>query len=323
MEKERSLSITNTGTNTGTNAGRGYAMAAGAAMLWGLSGAISKFLFRGQVRPSELITIRTMLAAIFLFSLFALTSPKALRIRRADIFYFLPLGLLGLAGSQFLYYLALDLTSVGFALLLQYLAPLLLMGYGVLAKTERLSGGKVIAALTAIGGCALMVFGQEGGLVRVSYAGVAFALGSACAFAFYTGYGQHGVRRYDARAVLAYAFLSSAAAWLVLRPPWTLPWTSYDRTTWGCIIYLASFATVLPFGLYLASLRHLEASRANLTSMLEPVVATTIAWAWLGERMTPLQILGAEAVLGGVLLLQVESATTGAAHRGAALGPGS
>jgi drug/metabolite transporter (DMT)-like permease len=41
--------------------------------------------------------------------------------------------------------------------------------------------------------------------------------------------------------------------------------------------------------------------------MLEPVVATVIAWLWLGERMEPLQIAGGAAVLGGVMLLQLES----------------
>jgi drug/metabolite transporter (DMT)-like permease len=87
-----------------------------------------------------------------------------------------------------------------------------------------------------------------------------------------------------------------------------MPWASYDRTTWAFFLYLSSFATILPFGLYLASLRHLEASRSTITSMLEPVVASSIAWVWLGERMTPWQIAGGAAVLGGVLLLQLENA---------------
>jgi drug/metabolite transporter (DMT)-like permease len=41
--------------------------------------------------------------------------------------------------------------------------------------------------------------------------------------------------------------------------------------------------------------------------MLEPVVATSVAWLWLGEKMGPMQIAGGAAVVGGVLLLQIES----------------
>jgi drug/metabolite transporter (DMT)-like permease len=168
--------------------------------------------------------------------------------------------------------------------------------------------GKLLAAGTAITGCALMVLGQPGGIGNTSLLGVAFAIVSALTFAFYTAYGQRGLQRHAAPTVLAYAFLSAAIAWQVIRPPWTLPWTSYDLQIWGFILYLSTVVTVLPFGLYLASLRHLEASRSNLTSMLEPVVATTLAWLWLGEQMQPMQIAGGAAVLGGVLLLQIESA---------------
>jgi drug/metabolite transporter (DMT)-like permease len=72
-------------------------------------------------------------------------------------------------------------------------------------------------------------------------------------------------------------------------------------------LYLAAVATILPFVLYFASLKYLEPSRTSLTTMLEPVVATTVAWLWLGETMTPLQFLGGAGVLAGVLLLQAES----------------
>jgi drug/metabolite transporter (DMT)-like permease len=288
------------------SARRGYALAASAAVLWGLSGTISKYLLLHQVRPADLLALRTTLAAILLFSWFGYAAPQLLRLRRADFSYFALLGVAGLMLSQFLYYSALDLTSVGFALLLQYLAPLLLMSYGVLAKTERLTAGKVTAAGAAIGGCALMIFGQYGGAQPASLAGAVLAVGSAFAFAFYTGYGKHGLRRYDARTMLAYVFLVSSVTWIVLRPPWALPWRSYDLSTWTLIICLASLVTALPHGLYLASLRHLEASRSNLTTMIEPVVATSIAWLWLGERLQPLQIVGGMAVLGGVLLLQLE-----------------
>jgi drug/metabolite transporter (DMT)-like permease len=76
---------------------------------------------------------------------------------------------------------------------------------------------------------------------------------------------------------------------------------------WIFFIYLAGVATVLSFALYSASLRHLEASRSSLTSTLELVVAASIAWLWLDEKMGPMQIIGGAAVVGGVLLLQIES----------------
>jgi drug/metabolite transporter (DMT)-like permease len=102
-------------------------------------------------------------------------------------------------------------------------------------------------------------------------------------------------------------FLTSAVLWLTVRPPWRIDWAALDLSMWVFFIYLAGVATILPFALYSASLRHLEASRTSLTLMLEPVVAASVVWLWHGEKMGLMQIAGGAAVVGGVLLLQVES----------------
>lgn len=292
---------------TTTGAGRGYLLAAAAAVLWGVSGVVARRLLRGELRPDELLIFRTGLAAGILFIWLRLIAPHLLRVQLCDLPYFALLGAIGLVANQGFYYVALSLVSVGYALLLQYLAPVFLMIYGVWSKTEKMTAGKTLAACTAIIGCALMVIGQQGGLAGVSVTGTLCALGSALGFTFYAAYGQRGLKRYDARTMMAYAFLFAALLWLIIRPVWTLNWASYDLATWGFFFYLAVAATVLPFGLFLASLRYLEPSRSSLTSMLEPVTAAAVAWGWLGEHLTPLQTLGGAAVLGGVLLLQVES----------------
>ncbi len=276
-------------------------------MLWGFSGVVTKFLLNRKMDPDELLIFRTSLAALILFFWLGVTSPRLIRVRPQDLPLFALLGAIGLVANQGFYYLSLSMVSVGYALLIQYLAPIILMIYGVLTKTERMTGGKIIAAFTAIAGCMMMVFGQSGGVARVSLPGTFCALGSAFGFAFYTIYGKRGLARHDSRTMMAYAFLFAGLMWIIIRPLWTLPWGNYDLKTLVLFLYLAAVATVIPFGLFLASLRHLEPSRSSLTSMLEPVVATVVAWLWLNEKLEPLQILGGGAVLGGILLLQLEN----------------
>ncbi|MDQ3014001.1 MAG: EamA family transporter [Acidobacteriota bacterium] len=290
------------------HARRGYLLAAAAATLWGCSGVVTSYLLRQrQMRPDELLIFRTGFAAMILFAWLAVTAKHLLKVRRADLPYFALLGAVGLVANQGFYYFALTMVSVGYALMLQYLAPVFLMAYGVASKTERMTAGKALAAILALGGCALMMVGQSGGLGKVSWTGTLCALGSGVGFAFYTAYGKHGLRRYDSRTMMSYAFLSAALIWLFIRPPWKIAWASYDLSTWAFFLYLGAVATVLPFGLYLASLRYLEASRTSLTSILEPVVASSVAWVWLGQALWPLQILGGVAVLAGVVLLQLET----------------
>lgn len=286
---------------------RGYLFAAGAAVLWGFSGVVTKYLLRRQMRPDELLVFRSLIATIILFAWLGFRSPHLLKIRRADLPALFLLGAIGLAANQGFYYLSLTMVSVGYSLLLQYLAPVHLMIYGVLSKTERMTGGKLMAALTAICGCVLMVLGQQGGIARVSLAGTLCAVGSGVCFAFYTAYGKQVLRRHDPRTMITYAFLISGLVWLTIRPPWKIDWAGINLPMWIFFIYLATVATILPFALYSASLRYLEASRSSLTSMLEPVVAASVAWMWLGEEMEPMQIAGGAAVIGGILLLQIES----------------
>jgi drug/metabolite transporter (DMT)-like permease len=287
---------------------RGYLFATGAAALWGFSGVVTSYLLRNrQMRPDDLLVFRTGFATVILFVWLWLTAKHLVKIRLADVPFFALLGLIGLVANQGFYYLALTKVSVGYALMLQYLAPIFLMTYGVLSKTERLTAGKLTSAAMALGGVGLMLVGQPGGLGRISWTGSLCAVGSGIGFAFYTAYGKHGLRRYDSRTMMAYAFLSAALIWLMIRPPWQIVWGSYDLPTWAFFFYLGAVATVLPFALYLASLKHLESSRTSLTSILEPVVAATAAWIWLGQSLWPLQIAGGLAVLAGVLMLQVES----------------
>ena len=62
--------------------------------------------------------------------------------------------------------------------------------------------------------------------------------------------------------------------------------------------------TIVPFALLSGSLRHIPASRAAITAMFEPVAATVIAFAWLGESLSAFQLLGAFVVLAAIALAQ-------------------
>ena len=62
--------------------------------------------------------------------------------------------------------------------------------------------------------------------------------------------------------------------------------------------------TVVPFGLVVAALRHVSATRAGVAAMLEPVVATAVAYAWLQESLSPVQLAGGAVVLAGIVLAQ-------------------
>jgi drug/metabolite transporter (DMT)-like permease len=298
-------------TETKSHPLRGYWLVASAALLWGASGVIARYLLGKQsLNPFDVLLLRTALAGLVCVIWFQMTAPQVLRLTRADWRHdgwrLALFGIIGLAAQQACYYLALQRVAVGYALLMQYTMPLMVMAYGVTTRTEKMTGAKLLAAALTLAGSALMMGGQTESETGASLSGTLFALASAAGFAFYSVLSKGLMRRHDARTVVTYGFLTSVLTWLIVHPLWTMQWSRLDGRAWTLIVFVAMTGTVLPFVLYLAGLRHLDASRAGLTATLEPVFAAVLAWLLLGELMLFWQIAGGLAVLGGVLLIQAE-----------------
>jgi drug/metabolite transporter (DMT)-like permease len=60
----------------------------------------------------------------------------------------------------------------------------------------------------------------------------------------------------------------------------------------------------VPFFLIVGSMRHISATRAGITAMVEPVVASIAAYAWLDETLGAMQLVGGAIVLTGIVLAQ-------------------
>jgi len=74
---------------------------------------------------------------------------------------------------------------------------------------------------------------------------------------------------------------------------------------WGTLVVLAVGPTLCGYGLYTVSLTYLPAATANLITTLEPALTAGLAYCFLGERLTILQLLGGSLVLIGVVLVRL------------------
>ncbi|HEY2937154.1 MAG TPA: EamA family transporter [Gaiellaceae bacterium] len=102
----------------------GYAMTLSAAALFGINGAVSKVVLASGLGSLRLSEIRSTGAALGLLLGLAVLAPARLRVRREELRFFLAFGVLGLTFVQLFYFLAIHRLPVGIALLLEYLAPL-------------------------------------------------------------------------------------------------------------------------------------------------------------------------------------------------------
>jgi drug/metabolite transporter (DMT)-like permease len=294
----------------------GYAMALTAASLWAVNGVVSKVIIESGDVPSQRLTeVRTTGAFLLLFAALALVRPASLRVRRAELPTLLTFGLLGLAFVQWFYFEAISRLDIGVALLIQYVAPVLVALWARFGYHEPVRRRIWAALALSIVGISLLVQLWEG--VTLDGLGVAAALGSAVTFAVYILSAERAVTRRDPVSLVCYGFLLASIFWAVVQPLHSFPIERVDDVVsllgrledlslpvWLLMTWMVVLGTIVPFALLAASLRHIPASRAAITAMFEPVAATAFAYAWLGESLTAWQLVGALVVLGAIILAQ-------------------
>jgi len=283
----------------------GVVQVTGAAILWGTSATLAKHLFNSAISAFDVAQMRLTLSFILLVLVLSIRKPKLLRVRRTDLGYLATFGIIGLGLLQCTYLLALSKTNVATALFLQYTAPIIILILGLLLRTEVLTGMKVVALSSSIIGGYLIVVGTTSGF-GLNPIGVVYGLASACLFAFYSMYGKRGLTNYNSWTLLAWGMGFGSLVWCFYQPPWTLA-MRYGGLEWLQFFYIAVFATILPFGLYIKGLKNLSAFRAGMIGMLEPVVGAISAFFFLGELLTLTQVFGSSLILLGVALLQINA----------------
>ncbi len=282
----------------------GYLYAVAAAVLWGVAGPAAKHLFAGGVTALALTQMRQTLSFILMMAFFLIARRDLARIGLRDIPYLAVLGIGGLALVQISYYSAIARIHVAAAILLQYMAPVFILLYAAVFMGEKITRGKLASLALAVSGCALVAGVYDLTFLKLNLPGVAWGLMSAVCFAFYTLYGQAGLRRYNATTLFAYSCGFGSILWWVINPPRIFFATHYSALTWLAFFYIAVLGTIVPFVFYLKALERMEASRVSITSTLEPVVAGAVAFVFIGEKMDALQVMGGCLVIGAIILLQ-------------------
>jgi len=295
---------------------RGYLYIAGAALSWGVSATLGRAAFTGHLLPggASLAAINpliisqsraTLSLAVLLPILLARRGWTALKVPQQDLARLVVLGVLGVAASNYLYYVAIQRTNVATAIILQYTAPVWVLLYTVVRGAQRPSWRRNAAVALAVVGCALAVGLVGSGGFRMDPLGVIAALLAAFSFAFYNVGGHSLLARYDRWKVLLWVLVGTAAFWMVINPPWKVVAAQYGRAQWLFMAVFSLVSVLVPFSCYFAGLQHLEPTRAIVASCLEPVFSIVIAAAVLGELLRSLQTLGIALVLIAIVLIQL------------------
>jgi DME family drug/metabolite transporter len=278
----------------------GYAAVAVAAALWAVAAVVARRLFDNGVSAVELTESRAVLAAAG----FALLPRSWHRPAAGGRRLVVALGV-ALALVNATYYMAFSRIPVAVALVIQYTAPALIVAWTSIRSRRAPTREVSRALLGALVGVVLVVDlpGSIGG--RMDGVGVALAVASAFFFASYTVLAERTGAVYGSSGAMFRGFFVAAILWTIYQAPRGLPNDLLERSNAPEVLYVGLAGTLLPFLLFAWGLRRVPAERASIVATLEPVIAALVAWVWLGQDLSPVQVAGGLLVVVAVVSLQL------------------
>ena len=313
---------------SGRGRGVGLGLALLSAVAFGGSGVAAKPLIEAGLDPLHVVWLRVAGAALVMLPL--AVRHRALLRRRPGLL--VGFGLLAVAGVQACYFAALSRIPVGVALLIEYLAPALVLGWVRFVQKRPVTRAAAVGVVLAVGGLACVVEVWSG--LGFDALGLLLALGAACCQVGYFVLSDQGSdagdEAPDPLGVIAYGLLVGAAVLTVVARPWTMDWSvlggtaSMDGRPVAAVVLLAWIvlvATVVAYVTGVVSVRRLSPQVAGVVACLEAVIATVLAWVLLGEHLSAPQIAGGAIVLVGAFTAQSSTPSKGSGQPVASGGP--
>jgi drug/metabolite transporter (DMT)-like permease len=311
----RSNVNSNANSNVGSNgngnlqqAARGFgfgdAMALLLVVIWGVNMPVSKQTLI-DLLPMSFNSTRFVVASLLLLGVLRLMG-EDWRIRRQDLPRFIMLAIVGITVYQLCFVFGLSLSTASNTSLLLATSPTLIVIFSAVLGHERASARTWLGVVLSLTGIVLVIGGRRQGLhfsLR-SLEGDILAMGCAVTWALYTIYGQPLFKTYSAIKVTTVTMAMGAVPLAILAAPSLLQqnWGAVSAPAWAGLAYSTLMSIALGYVIYYTSVRLLGGRRATAYYNLTPVVSVAVAFAFLGERLTLAQAVGAVIVLFGVYL---------------------
>ncbi len=267
------------------------------AIIWG-STFLAIRLGNEATPPVWAATIRLTLASVLLFAIagvFRMPLPRGRALRGAALWGFFNLGV-----NFALLYVGEQTVPSGISAVLFASVPLSTALLAAIFGVERLVTRKLIAAVVAVGGVAVIFAGELG--VAVPFAGLFTIFGGATAAAL----ANVLLKQAPKQQVIPLNAIGTAVGAVVcvvvsfvLGESHALPSTA---AAWLPIIYLTIAGSLGAFVLFTWLVTHWSVGNASLVGVTVPIIAVILGGLVKGEQPAPLTYLGAAIVISAVLI---------------------
>ncbi len=161
-------------------------------------------------------------------------------------------------------------------------SPVIVVVLSAIFFREPFTRQTFLSLLLTFIGISLLIQCYNPKLFNLNVVGILFGIGASFCFAAHTLVGKLKVSDYNALTIVFYALAFGTLFLIIIRTPQVL--LQIDYPIQGCFWFFLHtlVPTILASICYIASLHHIEAGKASIILLFEVVVASLLAFLFLG-----------------------------------------
>jgi drug/metabolite transporter (DMT)-like permease len=213
-------------------------------------------------------------------------------------------GIIGGFGTSLFFYLAITKINVGMATMILFLYPAIVNIFFAFSGVRKIGKASIIALGMALFGSfmVLNIFGVEA--FSVSTIGIIFGIGSCLSYAFYNIFADLKLSSFSPVTISFYSAISAFITSLIVSPSFFKFDINYSWELIGFFIALAFVSGIFPTILMYKGIYYIGADKASIVASSELPMTIILAYFFLSEKMSILQISGVIMIVASVLLLE-------------------
>jgi len=274
--------------------------------LWGINGVMGNYLFLNKnVITPWLIPYRLILAGFLLLGyLYYKKGSKIFDILKnpKDLLQIVLFGLIGMLGTQYTYFSAIQFSNAAIATVLTYFGPTLVLIYMCLREKRKPLKYEIVSICLSSFGVFLLATHGDITSLQISFKALVWGILSALSVVFYTVQPESLLKKYGASIVVAWGMMIGGIFITFVTKPWNIN-VIFDFVTFLVLMLIIVFGTIIAFILYLTGVNIIGPTKASIIACIEPVAATICAILFLGVRFDFLDLIGFICIISTIFIV--------------------
>ena len=274
--------------------------------LWGINGVMGNYLFLNKnVTTPWLIPYRLILAGFLLLGyLYYKKGSKIFDVLKnpKDLFQIVLFGFIGMLGTQYTYFSAIQFSNAAIATVLTYFGPTLVLIYMCLREKRKPLKYEIVSICLSSFGVFLLATHGDITSLQISFKALVWGILSALSVVFYTVQPESLLKKYGASIVVAWGMMIGGIFIAFVTKPWNISVT-FDFITFLVLMLIIVFGTIIAFILYLTGVNIIGPTKASIIACIEPVAATICAILFLGVTFDFLDVIGFICIISTIFIV--------------------